>query len=50
MINFGPWDTFHDKICRNFSFWFTNILLSKQELPVQICHINGIQVNHVNVS
>lgn len=48
--NFYPWASLWYKRGNSFSFWFSDIMLSKHKLSIQVCKINCVHVNQVDVS
>jgi hypothetical protein len=48
--DFSRWDPHSNELCRDFSFRSSNVLRPKQELPIQIGHINGVHIDDVDVA
>ena len=48
-VNRDPLYPIHDKSSRHMRLVLANISFPEQKLPVQICHIDLVQIDHVNI-
>ena len=48
-FNFTPFNTIHDELGRYVRLVLINICAAEQKLSVQVCQVDLIQVNHIDI-
>ena len=48
-INFTPFNTIHNELGRYVRLVLINICAAEQKLSVQVCQVDLIQVNHIDI-